>query len=366
MAGLFFDSFDHYATANITQKWTQIAGFPTVSPAVTASVGRRSTNAMRWASVFASAKSIYKTVPASGAIAIVGFSFNQSSGSFTSLQAGTSSDPNTEGGTQSPGLLYIQEGSTTHVWFRLNSTGTISAFNGGSGTALGTSSSGLSAGVTSYLEFKVTIDNSSGTIDVLKDGVSILSLTSKDTQNGGTATWTQFAIGHAAGNGVSGVTWDYDDLYVLDGSGSVNNNFLGDIRVDATYGNGAGTNTGWTPSTGSNYQTVDETATNGDTDYNSTSTVNAKDSFAFPSAPVAGAVIAAIQVNIAARKTDAGTSGIKPLVRISGTDNLGVEQFASSSFSYLRTVWDQTPEGSPQTWTDTIYDAAEFGYEKST
>lgn len=366
MAGLFFDSFDHYATAEITQKWTQIASGGGSAPSITASVGRRSTKAMRWSGIFYG-RGVYRTVPASGTTAIVGFAFNQSAGSFTALQTGTSSDPsNDNSGGQTPGLLYIMENNTTHVWFRLNTTGTISAYNGGSGTALGTSSVALSAGVTSYLEFKVTIDNSSGTIDVLKDGVSILSLTSKDTQNGGTATWTQFAIGHFGANGAVTVTWDYDDLYVLDGSGSVNNNFLGDIRVDATYGNGAGTNTGWTPSAGSNYQTVDEASTNGDTDYNSTSTVNAKDSFAFPSAPVAGAVIAAIQVNIAARKTDAGTSGIKALARISGTDNLGTEQFASSSYSFLRTVWDQTPEGSPQTWTDTIYDAAEFGYEKST
>jgi hypothetical protein len=111
---------------------------------------------------------------------------------------------------------------------------------------------------------------------------------------------------------------------------------------------------------------VDEVLANGDTDYNSTNVLNAKDSLNFPSFPVSGAVVNGIQHVLQAKKTDAGPVGIKALARIGGVDYLTAQElFIPTTYGFMC-----YPQGlSPATgipWTTAEYDAAEFGQQKTT
>ena len=370
MAALFCESFDHYATAEFTTKWSAIGTSPDSTPTISSGNGRRSSQSAQWAlpNNGNEGKVLYKSVNASGSTAVVGFAFKQGNLGFSVLTSSSIND-NPEYASSfiegANGLLYIINNATTQVFFNLNNTGTISAYR--SSTLLGTSTATLTVDSWAYLEFKVVIHNTAGTIDVMKDGSNILSLSGINTRNDSVTTWTKIAIGHPSRSSASGTLyWDYDDLYVCDGSGSLNNDFLGDVRIDPLLPSGAGTYAEWTPSTGSNYQNVDETLTDGDTTYNETSTVNNRDSHTYSNCPVADSAIFFVQSNMMAKKTDAGTVGISPTARISSVDCVGAEQFVSSSYVDMLTVWEQTPEGSPQTWTTTIIDAAEFGYKKTT
>jgi hypothetical protein len=155
-----------------------------------------------------------------------------------------------------------------------------------------------------------------------------------------------------------------DDMYICDGSGSLNNDFLGDVTVSALLPNGAGNTTGWTASAGSNYQCVDEATPNDDTDYVSTSTLTAKDTYAFPSV-VAGAEVKAIQVFAAVRKATEGPGKVKHVVRSNSTDYDSAEMgIGGTTYSYTRTVHETDP-ATGVAWTESGVNAAEFGIKKT-
>lgn len=362
MALLYCDSFDTYATADILQTWNQLAGAPDISPTIGA-FGRRSSNGARWTSTFGpdAGKTLLKNLVPSDDTFIGGFAFKADLVGFTAYDTGTSDDPDESNGT--PVILYIRKLGVTHVWFRVNTTGTISAYR--STTVLGTTSLALNLGVTTYIEVKVLLHASAGTVDIRFNGASVLSLTGLDTQNGGTVGWDEFGIGHISIGVNDTTTWDYDDLYVCDGSGGVNDDFLGDVAITPIYPNGTGTHSDGTPSTGADqYAVVDETPMNGDTDYNTLAAVADRDSFAFPNAPVASATILGVQVRTQARLDSGGTAGLKAMTRIGGTDYDGAEGAVGGSYTVHRQIWDVKPSDATA-WVDTDINAAEFGYVKS-
>lgn len=105
-----------------------------------------------------------------------------------------------------------------------------------------------------YIEVKAFAHTSSGTVSVRVNGVERVSWTG----NTGSGSFSRAILGLSpAGSNAHNDFWD--SWYVADGDGSVNNTFLGPIDVHTLYPDGAGTYTEWTPSTGSNYDCVNET-----------------------------------------------------------------------------------------------------------
>jgi hypothetical protein len=352
MAFLFADSFDHYATADITKKWSSHGG---AGGSINSSAGRRSTSGYRYVGSSGTSGTLRKTLPVSGA------------GFVTGVWMMTNEPPYAPG-SHDPVIAIVQDG-TIHLYLRFNSDFTFSVVRG-DGTVLGTSSvSGMSVGVGGYVEWKGIIDNSAGSYVVRCNNAVILNESSKDTQNGGTAGWNAYWFGHnifADRSSYQNVaTIDNDDLYVLDQSGSAFNDFLGDIRVDVRAVTGAGATTQFTPSAGSNYQNVDDAAANGDTDYNSTDVVGEIDTFTAEDAPVVGGGILAVQVVLQAKKEDAGVCTVAPVIRHSGVNYPAAAQFPSTSYTFLCTPYEQNP-GTSAAWVEADFDAAEFGYTKVT
>ena len=369
MALLLMESFDHYATADLTEKWTSIyASGGTVAPAVTASIGRRSTAGVRWSNtVNERAKALGAVVAASGTTCVVGFAFTSST--FASLAGGVANDLTADSGGYSNALCTIRLSGTTHVWFRLNTDGTITALGPPLSftdwTVKGSSTAALTVGTTAYLEFLVTIHDTTGVITVRKNGIPILSLTSQDTNNGGTPGWNEVVIGRLVTTGAGSAVWDVDDLYIADGSGSAPwNGCLGDVRVDVRNATGAGALADWTPSTGSNWQNIDDAAPDDDSTYNSAATASLTDTFVVDDAPVAGATIYGVQVSLSAKKMDSGTCSLASVVRQSGSNQVGADQNPGTSYAYLRTVYQTNPHTSAQ-WTDSDFNADEFGYQRT-
>lgn len=345
---LFCDSFDHYATAEITQKWT--SGVLTAGPNSIAigAVGRNSTNGLRttWADGNADVY-VRKTVTPSGSTAIIGFALNASA--FNGVD------------TNNP-LLEIRDSGTAQISLRINSDGTLDVVRGTfNGTLLGTTSSGITAGAYSYIEFKVVLHASAGTYAVRVNGSTVLSGSGANTAGAGTTTWTEVQLitdGTAGAHRDTG-TWDIDDLYVCDGSGSNNTDFLGAIRVKAIFPDGAGASTDFTPSVGANYENVDEASTDGDTTYNSETTVGDHDTYTFAALGIAGTV-KAVQTNLMVRSAGAGSETIAPMVRIAITDYQGTSTGVSTSYTDKMQVYEVSPATSVA-WTTTEIDGAEFG-----
>jgi hypothetical protein len=354
------DSFDHYVTADITEKWTQL---PSVSfgDGTIAAVGRR-LNGLRLqvtggggTSSFSKAPS--KVLTTSGNTAIIGLGF-RSVTAFAGISTGT--DP--DGTFPGPACLCVfKNAGVSQSWVRVNTNGTLSVFKAGSATPLGTTSVALAQNVYAFIEVLITFHDTAGVVTVRIDGATVLSLTSQNTRATLNA-WNEFRLGPIS---VLPSDWNFDDLYVLDGSGSAPwNTFLGDCRVDARVPTAPGATTGFTPSTGANWQNVDDAAPNDDTDYNSAASV-LTDTFTVQDAPVAGATIYGVQHCIAAKKTDAGVGTIAPVVRHSGVDNVGTSISPGTTYAYGLVVQSVNP-GTSAAWTEAGFNAAEFGYKRLT
>jgi hypothetical protein len=337
MALRFADSFDHYVTADITTKWTVLTNpGGGATGIISAGNGRNSTASFR----ATKQHNLQKTLDAQQ-IWILGTAFK-----ITALPDNV------------PVFALLDSGSV-QVDLRLLSDGTLRATR--NGTTLGTTSFALSVNTSYFIEFKVTIDPSAGTIDVRVNGSSKLSLSSQNTRATANSTANSIVLGSPSNIAGGAFTADYDDFYVSDGTGSApTNDFLGDVRVEALLPNGAGNTSAWTPSAGSNYQNVDETAPNADTDYNSTSNAGDVDTYNYPSITPASGTVFGVQVNMNARKDDGGTRTIAPVVRSGVTDFVGTSRNIGSTYTYYQQVYETDPN-TAAAWTITNVNAAEFG-----
>jgi len=246
--------------------------------------------------------------------------------------------------------------------FRLYYTGSaieIRAYRGG--TLLGTSSgANLSTATWYYMEFKCKIDNSTGTVDIRVDGANVLSLSSQDTQNGSVSSTSKWSL---TSSGATPRWFWYDDWYILDNTGSDNNDFIGDHRVDLLLPNAAGDSTDWTPDSGSNYDRVNDNPPDEDSSYVESGTSTDRDLYNFQSTPGLSAV-KGLQLNIMARETDAEIFSVKPVVKSSTTTDVGtaIPGGMGSDYATVAVIVEQNPHTSAA-WTDSELNSAQFGIE---
>jgi len=257
-------------------------------------------------------------------------------------------------------LYTFYDGSTAGVGVRVNSDLTLSVYRGT--TLLGSSSSQMTTGNWFYIEMKVLTNNSTGTVEVKVNGSSWISLTSQDTQEGSNAYHTAVRLGMNDG----GVYTQYDDMYVLDGSGSKNNDFLGNRRVDAIYPDGAGDDTNWTPSAGSNYQNVDDGALlDEDTTYNETSTDGHDDLFTYDNLPAEASSVDGLMIVTEARVTT-GSMDLSHNIKTGGTEYPGsAETITSTSYITSYRLEEDDPDTSVA-WTVSGVNGAQFGTRANT
>ena len=247
-------------------------------------------------------------------------------------------------------IMAFAESGAGHVDLRLQPDGTLRATR--SGTTLGISMNSIIAGVWYHIEMKTVIHDSTGTVNVWVNGVSWLSLTGQDTRNAGTGTVTRVEL-HVHSN----TNHDFSDWMVYSGATGP----LGDHRVGPKLPSAEGATIQWTPSTGTNNAVlVDEANQNGDTDYNSSAVVDDIDTYTAVALGLTG-VVAAIQVNVWARKDDAGSRTLAPVIRRSATDYAGTAQSVLDSYSCVDKQVYETDPSTAAAWTVTNLDAAEYG-----
>lgn len=172
--------------------------------------------------------------------------------------------PNESGARSNSSLLRARAGTTT-IW-TLGLDGTNLTFNGGAVSATGTATFSLDNWY--YIEIKVLLSDSggTGTYEVRVDGVTDISGTGVNNTDSTGQTITEVRFG------LSGNTADYylDDVYICDGTGTVNNDFLGDVKVERLAPTGNGTTNDGVGSDGNstdNYLLVDDTGNLGTTEF---------------------------------------------------------------------------------------------------
>lgn len=357
MAILHLDSFDFYDDSHLADLYTSVdeVGSPGIRIEAT---GRNSSPGRLFMSATSGGSSrtpsIRKNLGTSTDTMIVGFGINVAQNDTGNIQ-----------------IVQFYEGNlvTRHLglWISVDNGATVDILivNGALGV-IATLAGAIPLSTWTYIELKTKIHDTTGTWEVWKNGVSIGSASGVDTRNGGTAgVIGSILIGNDIGNS-NNYQVSYDDLVVIDTSGSApNNDRIGDVRVAALFPTGAGNYTQWTPSAGSNFQNVDDASPNDDTDYNSEATAGDKDTFAMGNLPTTASAVYAIAESVRYRKDDAGSSTIRQLLRISSTDYEGGDISVADGYLYTRAIRETNPNTSAA-WTQSDVDGLEAGYKRET
>jgi len=248
-------------------------------------------------------------------------------------------------------IFKLWETATPHITILIQAaTGYIVVQRGS--TTIATSTLSVTFASWSYIEAKVVIHDSTGSVIVHVNGTEFINF-SGDTRNAATGVINKVNFGE--GSGVS----LYDDIYIKTGTGET---MLGDVRVDTIFPSGAGTTTEWTPSAGANYENVDDDDPDADTTYNSEDTPGSIDLYAFENMSAASGTIYAVQQTAICRKDDAGARTIKHITRPVSTNYLSDAKSIGDTYAGYLEIREVNPEDSAA-WEIADVNGAEWGIE---
>jgi len=261
-------------------------------------------------------------------------------------------------GTLSDGYIFkLYSGATLGISLRLTPAGQIQVFR--SAALLGTSPVVIAPGPWYYIEFKVKCNNSIGTYELRVGGVNVLSDSGIDTQAGEDAYHDAVRLDYASG--AAGGMF-FDDWYVCDGSGSVNNDFLGNCRVDAIFPDGDDV-AGWDIASGAgdHYLDVDEVVADDNTSYVEYATTGHKDLYDYAAMPADRGAIRGLEIKTLCRETDAEDFSLITPIKSGATEtDDSAQSIGTTDYVAKKRVSELDPNTSTA-WTKTTVDAAKFG-----
>ncbi len=250
-------------------------------------------------------------------------------------------------------ILQILGGTTIQGVLELMPTGHI-IYNRGPSTVLGTTSEALPMGTWTYIELKVYIANSIGTVDIHFNGVSVMSLTGVDTMPSTRATTSEVQL-HC----VRYYAWD--NIYMCNDDGGPPS-MLGPIAIEQLDPTGDDTHN-WTPSTGSTgYEVVDNPEIE-DTTYVSSSTISTVELWSYSNLSEIDGGIIGVQQHTRAGTDAVGARELDILCESSTTtDSTPLGLGTDTGFDVLEVIYEEDPHTS-SAWTVSNLNAANFGIE---
>jgi hypothetical protein len=215
------------------------------------------------------------------------------------------------------------------------------------GTIVATSAGTITAGARLF-EIECVVADAGGLVNVYVDGALVVAFAG-DTQNGGSAGWNRMSFAATGSviidDCVVSTTQLPEDPFIFAFSPT------GNMSVEGT------------PSVGSNWECVDEVPPN-TTDYVTWTQHGEYDAYShngFGGLGYAPASVAAVKV-VSYGTRDGNVSGLKNLLRVSGTNYLGAITGLQASTFYrgTDTVWDLNPATSAA-WAFADIDSLGFG-----
>jgi hypothetical protein len=208
-----------------------------------------------------------------------------------------------------------------------------------------------------HYEWHSILHGSLGESEVRINGQEVLTF-SGDT----TATANNFInqVGtFIRSNNTSNTTMNarYDDIIVRDDGWS------GDLGVRSYFPTGMGGTDQWSVvGATSDYEAVDESIPNSDTDYIAAETISSIDSFTYND--LTNETIHAVCPLMFAKKTDANPSEIAPIIIIGSTTYTGATFALTTSYEYVTDAFEVSP-ATGITWTITEFNSAEIGVKRT-
>lgn len=242
----------------------------------------------------------------------------------------------------------------------LDSAGQFSWRNTPEASSLGNSGANvISASVLYFIEIKILWHASAGTVEIRVNGAVYMSLTGIATLPT-SATHMMFATAAFEGGGTSTAVWSYDDLFIWDALGSINNTFLGEQTVYTLFPSADTASADWAKSTGSNgYDLINDVPAVDATRYIEGTTVGNVSIFDLTDLPTTALTIAGVSTVIRSEKTDAlaGTIDFGP--KHGGTASLLSVAQANGQYQYYNKIDELNPSTSAA-WTGTQINATQL------
>lgn len=265
--------------------------------------------------------------------------------------------------------LYCELGSDEQFHIETESgSGLGVRFNLKRGATLIATSDYFDFGVWHYFEWKITVRaGTDGTYELRHNGTLSMSGTSVNLADTGGDGWDTFAFRHTTN--ASSILF-YDDMYVLDGTGAKNNDFIGPSIVEAAEVNGDGATVAWTNNgTGANYTSVDDAGgsapdESGAGGTNGSDTNAQKDLYALGDLAQITGTIHAVQLGVQLGMATAGTRTVKTKYRDPDTTEADGDSHVvdSTAFDEFTQVFDDNP-ASAVAWDVADIDDGQFGVE---
>ncbi len=329
MSLIFMDGFDHWDSGQFLDKWTTKSAGISTQP----SYSRWSTGRAIW---IASSNYLSKVFDSNYSTLVVGCALKSKGFTYGDF-------------------LKFRDGGTTQVHVDFDGTDdNIKVYRGDSTALLGSTAVDYLDQFYEkwyYIEIKVVINSSSGSVQININEQTILNLTSQNTQITGNAYCNEIYFGASD-------QW-CDDLYVDD------SDILGECRVKTFVPDDVSTSINdFTASAGNKDECVDEIGPDEDTTYIYGGTVNDQQGFGITTGALG--TIKGMQLNNCVRKDDVGTVKIKNLVRSNGSNYLeSTEYELNTDYTHHPVLWETDPDDS-NPWTQAKLEAAEFGLEITT
>lgn len=244
-------------------------------------------------------------------------------------------------------LELFGDGGQPHLqiyWHRVSANNLVIRVRNGNGTLLQDSAPiPITYAVWRYMEFKFNIHDSTGSVEVRRDGVTLINVSGVSTRNGGTtANIHTIRFGQNAENSIGSL----DDIYVLKNDGVGLTDFLGEVEVEGIYPTGNGTYSQMTGSDGDstdNYLHVDDNTGVNDADYVGSSVDGDKDTYAMSEIIRTNASVDGVILAHRSRKSDTNLKSVRRVLRSNGTDDVGADIALPSSFLWNHEVFENNP-----------------------
>lgn len=215
-----------------------------------------------------------------------------------------------------------------------------------------------------YFELKVVVDPSAGTYELRRNETTVFSDTGVNTAESGSANWDAIHLTGISAEGNANGNPRFDDLYVCDGTGSINNDFLGDSVIEGRFPTGdsvVASMLDWTPSSGmDHYDLLDDAVDNNNVTSNTPGDVDLLtfDSLAF----ITGTIHGVMSMTTAGLDAS-GTRTMRNITRSNGTNYNGASQVVETTgWRTFFEIWETDPDTGVK-WTLSGLNAAEFGFE---
>jgi hypothetical protein len=346
MALVFMDSHQGIGPTPtlIFQKWTDYTTGTAPAVQCTQDVTRiRGQKTINFSATTAS-RGLYKTVAPSTASVVMGGWVNF-------------------GGSQPTGIIFgVGEGTTLHTELRANGAGRLTVTRNGTLLATGSTTT-LATNTWYFLEYKTTISDTVGVVQVQVNGASESltfvtgNATNQDTRNGGAGTVTSFSIYQQ-----TSATAGYAGVFLLDSSGSNANDFIGPCQFVVRRPTTAGNSAQFTGNFGPNWANVADDIPDEDSSFNASTTAGHIDLFEGDDIPVSSGTVIGIQHNLRVKQDGGAGRTVRPKTRISSTNYNGTTVATSGSYATIIEPASVSPATS-SAWTISEINGAEFGYE---